>query len=475
MTKLINKKGRVFLRNLPFKNLSEARIKELFAKFGEIVEVNIPQKETGEFRGFGFVQFNTREEALNAIKDMNNTKVDGRRIQVSLAVAKNDYNGDNKEEAKGEDVAEDNKKSEGKSVGKSNSKSDGKSEGKPDGKSKEKSERKTVEKSEDKETKPVLNDPTRTIFIRNLGFNTDETRLRDFFNTLQGDVLYAKVVKDHQTKTSKGTAFIMFRTEEATNEVLGLYHRYNNRNKHEGSKGFSQDDIDTSALNPFELDGRNLKLFPALSKDDADKRDKDSKSNKDEDKRNRILLYYGLSQSMIKNFLPENQDISDEDKKRREALIKTKKINFNKNPNFHVSDTRLTFRNLDKNIDEERLKVILKEKVDAWVATLPPAEKKMYNKVRKIKQIKLLRNSTEKDRDGNPKSKCTAFVETSDVNLAKGLVDTMSNLKLNKNSKKGLIIDFALEDARKINEREKKLKNIKAANKAKNKENEEEK
>lgn len=102
MTKLINKKGRVFLRNLPFKNLSEARIKELFVKFGEIVEVNIPQKETGEFRGFGFVQFNTREEALSAIKEMNNSKVDGRRIQVSLAVAKNDYNGKSEEEQNAE-------------------------------------------------------------------------------------------------------------------------------------------------------------------------------------------------------------------------------------------------------------------------------------------------------------------------------------------------------------------------------------
>ncbi len=71
----------------------------------------------------------------------------------------------------------------------------------------------------------------------------------------------------------------MFRTEEATNQVLSLYHRYNNRNKNENNKS-SQDDLDTSAMNTLELDGRNLKLFPALSKDDADKMEKDYKASK---------------------------------------------------------------------------------------------------------------------------------------------------------------------------------------------------
>jgi hypothetical protein len=52
--------------------------------------------------------------------------------------------------------------------------------------------------------------------------------------------------------------------------------------------------------------------------------------------------------------------------------------------------------------------------------------------------------------------------------------DSFSNekkhLKLNKNSKKGLIIDFALEDARKVKERINKLKRIKERNKEKNQE-----
>ena len=86
-----NKKGRVFVRNLSFKNLSEEKIKTLFSQYGQISEVNLPKKETGEMKGFGFVQFLSKNDALVAIKEMNNKKIDGRNILVSLALSKEDY------------------------------------------------------------------------------------------------------------------------------------------------------------------------------------------------------------------------------------------------------------------------------------------------------------------------------------------------------------------------------------------------
>ena len=45
-------------------------------------------RETGRSRGFGFVTFNTVEEANNAIREMNGRDLDGRQIKVNMANAR---------------------------------------------------------------------------------------------------------------------------------------------------------------------------------------------------------------------------------------------------------------------------------------------------------------------------------------------------------------------------------------------------
>lgn len=42
-------------------------------------------RETGRSRGFGFVTYNTAEEAQAAIDNMNEQELDGRRIRVTVA------------------------------------------------------------------------------------------------------------------------------------------------------------------------------------------------------------------------------------------------------------------------------------------------------------------------------------------------------------------------------------------------------
>jgi hypothetical protein len=42
-------------------------------------------RDTGRSRGFGFVTFGSPEEAENAIKNLNEQELDGRRIKVNLA------------------------------------------------------------------------------------------------------------------------------------------------------------------------------------------------------------------------------------------------------------------------------------------------------------------------------------------------------------------------------------------------------
>jgi len=80
--------------------------------------------------------------------------------------------------------------------------------------------------------------------------------------------------------------------------------------------------------------------------------------------------------------------------------------------------------------------------------------KKEYKNQKLIKQIKLLKEDDDK-------SKCVAFVECLNFNIAKFLIDNLSGIILNEKSQKGLIIDFSLDDFRKKFSREKKLERIK--------------
>lgn len=61
-------------------------LKDLFAKIGNVVSaVVITDKFSGKSKGFGFVEMETEEEALEAIKQLDGTEFDGRNIMVNKA------------------------------------------------------------------------------------------------------------------------------------------------------------------------------------------------------------------------------------------------------------------------------------------------------------------------------------------------------------------------------------------------------
>jgi hypothetical protein len=60
-----------------------------FAKFGELVDVVIvPNRSTGQSRGFGFVSYRTAAAADEAIKNMNGVQLDGHPLRVNRAEAR---------------------------------------------------------------------------------------------------------------------------------------------------------------------------------------------------------------------------------------------------------------------------------------------------------------------------------------------------------------------------------------------------
>ena len=77
--------NKLFVGGLPY-STTEETLKAHFEQVGEVVSVKIiVDKETGNSKGFGFVEMTTPEKAAEAIEKLNETEVDGRSIRVSEA------------------------------------------------------------------------------------------------------------------------------------------------------------------------------------------------------------------------------------------------------------------------------------------------------------------------------------------------------------------------------------------------------
>lgn len=70
---------------------SEETLKNLFAEFGNVVSAQlIMDRDSGQSKGFGFVEMENDAEAQAAIKDLDGKEVDGRTIVVNVARPKED-------------------------------------------------------------------------------------------------------------------------------------------------------------------------------------------------------------------------------------------------------------------------------------------------------------------------------------------------------------------------------------------------
>lgn len=77
--------NKLLVKNLAFEATSD-EIKELFAPFGHIRKVRLPLKaNSNNHRGFGFVEFVTKEEAKNAFKQMQNSHLYSRKLVIEYA------------------------------------------------------------------------------------------------------------------------------------------------------------------------------------------------------------------------------------------------------------------------------------------------------------------------------------------------------------------------------------------------------
>ncbi len=83
----------MYVSNLGF-HTTENDLRKLFEAFGQVSSAKvIMDRETGNSRGFGFVEMNSEAEAGEAMSKLNGKDVEGRQISVTVAREKENRTG----------------------------------------------------------------------------------------------------------------------------------------------------------------------------------------------------------------------------------------------------------------------------------------------------------------------------------------------------------------------------------------------
>lgn len=77
--------NKLFVGSLAY-TVTDKELEELFAQFGTVASAKvITDRDTGQSKGFAFVEMSTQEEAAQAITGLNGKEVGGRQLTVNVA------------------------------------------------------------------------------------------------------------------------------------------------------------------------------------------------------------------------------------------------------------------------------------------------------------------------------------------------------------------------------------------------------
>ncbi|KAM9698401.1 RNA-binding protein 28 isoform 2-T2 [Dama dama] len=473
--KVADKKARLIIRNLSFK-CSEDDLKTVFSQFGTILEVNIPRKPDGKMRGFAFVQFKNLLEAGKALKGVNMKEIKGRTVAVDWAVAKDKYkntqstsvpgeekrpepehqklgqeNGREEEDMEEEenesdyddDEEEEDKESklpnpvqihkravkrpapvessdeehsdDDRDLEERDSVDGGEDLAQSDTSSEEQEEEEVSKKKKKKRKLPSDVNEGKTVFIRNLSFDSEEEDLGELLQQF-GDLKYVRIVLHPDTEHSKGCAFAQFMTQEAAQKCL--------------EAAFPE-----AEGGGLKLDGRQLKVDLAVTRDEAAKL-RTKKVKKPTGTRNLYLAREGLIRAGTK--AAEGVSAADMAKRERFELLKHQKL---KDQNIFVSRTRLCLHNLPKAVDDKQLRKLLLNATRGEKAV-------------RIKECRVMRDLKGAYGKIKGQSLGYAFAEFQEHEHALAALRHINNNPEIFGPQKRPIVEFSLEDQRKLKVKE---------------------
>jgi RNA recognition motif-containing protein len=77
---------KLFVKNLE-PTVNEVLLESIFKQYGDVLDTKIIyDKITWESRGFGFVEFKKKEDAIKAIEGLNGKELIGKKMSVEEAV-----------------------------------------------------------------------------------------------------------------------------------------------------------------------------------------------------------------------------------------------------------------------------------------------------------------------------------------------------------------------------------------------------
>jgi RNA recognition motif-containing protein len=87
---------KLYVGNLPY-SATEQSLREAFAASGTVDSVSlITDRDTGQSKGFAFIEMSSDREAQAATQAMNGTMLDGRQIKVNEAKPRENRGGGNR-------------------------------------------------------------------------------------------------------------------------------------------------------------------------------------------------------------------------------------------------------------------------------------------------------------------------------------------------------------------------------------------
>jgi len=437
-------KARLIIRNLSFKS-DDISLKKFFSPHGPVVDVNILKKPDGRMVGCAFVEFKKVEDAGAAIKAANASQFLGRTIAVDWAVPKEVFK-ENKADVDATDVTPSKEIEEDPASEQSgDSDDDDEAEGQDtpmeesedsddeDESCEEEEETGIHDNSLENEDKMDEREPVKphnlktghdvgegkTVFIRNLSYDTDQEDLRDLMEEYFGGVVFAKLVMDKEMGHPRGTAFVKFKKREFAEKCVEVG---------EGDDG-------------VYLDNRKLTIMMAQEKGEVEQKQKEREKKEPKDNRNLYLAREGI----IREGTAAAEGVSTSDMTRRKFLDKQKK-NMLKNLNNFVSANRLCVRNLPVYIDDGKLKAIFAKSVP---------------KSAKITEAKVMKDMTV---PGKVKSKEFGFVTFENHEDALVALRNVNNNPNTFTAERRPIVEFSIENRKALLARQKRMEKSREKN-----------
>lgn len=151
--------GNIFIKNLD-KNIDHKGLYDTFSAFGNILSCKIASDDKGQSKGYGFVHYETKEAAQEAISKVNGMMLNDKKVFVGEFMSK----------------------------------------------------RERVDKIGDQQKK------YKNVFVKNFGSECDEAKLEEMFAEF-GPITSCVVMKDDEEKC-KGFGFVAFETHESAEQAV---------------------------------------------------------------------------------------------------------------------------------------------------------------------------------------------------------------------------------------------------------------